>query len=908
MRQLKTPPFDYFVGVESLADLVTRDSRVCVINILGGESRKVTPVSHAYSGGNVVAGVQYGREGALETPIGDIPVLPSVREVVKRGIAFDVGVIYLPPSAVSQAVSELVVYNHDLKRIIIVTEKVSQADSRNIRFLCQEAGVDVVGCNCLGVANVHDHVRIGGALGGDAPEETLRPGSVAIHSNSGNFTTTLAEYLRTEGFGVSTAVSSGKDVTIHFALPEFLRAAGNDPRTRAAALYVEPGGYYEKTALEMVERGDFPFAKPLVVCVTGRWKTGLGRSCGHAGALAGGGDNAEAKESWFDEYFGVPRFDPENPVVSDRGVRVESIQQVPAAMRAVYAHLGLEPDFVSEGDLSLKPWLGDGVCALPPELDLPMVRPPEPYAGRLGAVSRQVGAQFLRRNMRNASGASRLDPKTHVAELHGRRILDLAANGLEQNVYFSLAGIMPEPEDLPGMNLLLNLALELEPGEMDIVRAARGNGALPNAALAAMLAVRGDPRPVRAARGHIRAVIDMIRDFGIDESSVDLPDELDRRIEKELLVDQGPEPDAVTKFLRGEVLRAEKSCTALRICRRVLELADVGGRHVRDLRAFLTASLALCVLWRPMLRKRISRRVVEDSVAYFHAVGRIFACAAVDPDANDAWGRLTGPEPADLGVSFTVNAFRILFGRRPDEVELAEFQYLIGLTLTNGPGTISAKGAKESVSARNDISMAFVGFLANTGLAHGGNGFEAVDYLLGIFAGAETFDPGDPEHGLDLGAMAAAAARDYGEFRAREKASGTMRVKPVPCINHPVFKGRAVNVDPREDFVRGELADRGIANVFLDFYHLLVRELFEQGVTRNVFCVNVDAVLAAIALKLSWGGLADGSLTREKVRDQVFTLFLCGRAIGVSAEIADHRDRGTDMDCRTPQSELEFVL
>lgn len=901
MRQLKTPPFDYFVGVESLAGLVTRDSQVCVINILGAESRKVTPVSHAYSGGNVVAGVQYGREGTLETPLGGIPVLPSVREVMKRGISFDVGVIYLPPTAVSQAVSELVVYNHDLKRIVIVTEKVSQADSRNIRFLCQEAGVDVVGCNCLGVANVHDHVRIGGALGGDSPEETLRPGSVAIHSNSGNFTTTIAEYLRTEGFGVSTAVSSGKDVTIHFALPEFLFAAGNDPRTRAAALYVEPGGYYEKTALEMVERGDFEFDKPLVACVTGRWKTGLGRSCGHAGALAGGGDNAEAKERWFDEYFGVPVFDPENPQVSGRGVRAASIQQVPAAMRAVYAHLGLEPDFAPEGDLSLKPWLGDASCPLPPELDLPMAEPPEPYRERLAAAARQIGAQPLRRNMRNASGASRMDPETHVAELHGRPILELARRGLAENVYFALAGVMPEPGELTAMNLLLNLALDPDPRDEDTVRRARGNGALPNAALAAVLAAQGEPARIAAASGHIRRIIDLIRDFGVTASSDGLPKGLDERIAAGMLGAESAAPVPPEDRLLRWISESGENCPPLRVCRRALELAADAGREVREPRSFTTAAVALCALWRPLLRKRISRRTAHDAPAYIHSIGRVFSCAAAGEEGSARPG-------VDPEADFTVNAFGLLFGRPPAGDELAEFRYLMGLTLTNGPGTISAKGAKESVSARNPVSMAMVGFLANTGLAHGGNGFEAVDYLLGRFADSGLADPGDPDGGPDLAALAAAAARDYGEYRAERKAAGDTRIAPVPCINHPVFKGRAVNVDPREDFVRRELADAGIANVFLDFYHLLVRELFDLGVTRNVFCVNVDAVLACIALKLGWSGLRDGSLTRGKARDLVFGLFLCGRSIGVAAEIADHRDRGSDMDCRTPQSELEFVL
>ena len=48
--------FKYFVGTSSLAQVATREDRVCVLNILGGESSDVTPVGHTYSGGNVVFG------------------------------------------------------------------------------------------------------------------------------------------------------------------------------------------------------------------------------------------------------------------------------------------------------------------------------------------------------------------------------------------------------------------------------------------------------------------------------------------------------------------------------------------------------------------------------------------------------------------------------------------------------------------------------------------------------------------------------------------------------------------------------------------------------------------------------------------------------------------------------------
>lgn len=909
MRQLKTKPFNYYVGVYSLEELVTRDSRVCVVNILGNESRKVTPVSHEYSRGNVVAGVQYGRSGALETGLGDIPVYPSVREVMKHGHAFDVGVIYLPPSAVAQAASELVSYNSDLKRIIIITEKVATRDSRNIRFLCQEAGVDAIGCNCLGVANVWDHVRIGGALGGDKPEETLRPGSIAIHSNSGNFTTTIAEYLRIGGFGISTAVSSGKDVYIHFALPEFLFAAQNDPRTKAIAIYVEPGGYYEQEALRMIQERVFGFNKPIVVCVTGRWKKDLLRSCGHAGALAGSGDDAVSKEGWFDEYFGVPVFDPDRPNVSKRGVRVASIQSIPAAMKAIYDKIDEPADFPPEGDLSLKLWLSDNLLSPPQDLTLPIVRPLAPYDQQLGQINKQIGAQPLRQSMADRSGASRMDPKSQVSELHGRSVIDLSAFSLEENLYFSLAKGMPEPEDLPTVNLLLNLMmLRVEPDEMAVIRRARSNGATPNGYLAAAIAALGNNPLMEKTRLQVRFIIDTIREFGVDDQTKTMPSALDEYVVKHLFTGTTPPADEIADFLLREVKNSRKPCLALRVCQHIIALAESRGLHIRDALEFLLACLVVCIFWTPMLRKRITRQVVEDVPAYFQVIARLFAYAVIDPENNRHWQRLTNEKLSGLTGSFTENAFRILFNRKATEAELLEFKYLVGLTLTNGPGTLSAKGAKESVSARNFISMSFVGFLANTGLAHGGNGFEAVEFLLNAFKSVKLDDPGAVGHGLNLAGLAAQAVKEYAEFKQREKSLGELRAKPIPCINHPVFKGSPVNLDPREDFVRKQFAERGIGNVFHEFYHLLVQELFEQGVTKNVFCVNIDAVLAVIPLKLVWKDLNEGRMTLKQVQDLVFSVFLFGRAIGVAAEIADHRDRGLDLDCRTPQSAVSFVL
>jgi len=353
----QTNPFPYYVGVNSLEEIANKDTRCVVMNLLGGESKGVTPTSHEFSGGNVVAGVQYGKSGGkMETKIGDIPAYGSIKEIIDAGIEFDTGVIYLPPTAVAAAAAELIAQNPKLKKIVVLTEKVSVKDSQFIRAIAQQNKIDVFGGNCLGIGNSWDQVRVGGALGGNNPGESLVKGSVAVYSNSGNFSTTIPEYLKTGGFGTSTVLSSGKDLYIQFAFAEFLYCAENDPRTKAIFCYIEPGGYYEKQALDWVEDGTIKLTKPIVACVIGRWKANLSRAVGHAGAIAGGGDDALAKEKWFDEYFGIGMFDPENPKASKKGVRIESIQDAPLAMTAVYKEIGEEPDYEAFGDLSLKPW------------------------------------------------------------------------------------------------------------------------------------------------------------------------------------------------------------------------------------------------------------------------------------------------------------------------------------------------------------------------------------------------------------------------------------------------------------------------------------------------------------------------------------------------------------------------
>src|SRR5207249_9567112 len=216
-------------------------------------------------------------------------------------------------------------------------------------------------------------------------------------------------------------------------------------------LYVEPGGYYEL---------DANFTKPVIACVVGRWKSKLTRAVGHAGAMAGGADDAATKECWFMEKLGVDGiFSPERPIVSARGAVVTNIAHIPAALTAVMRENGTRPDFASEGSLALKPWFGANQgLTLPREIDLAVVEAAPPYAEQIVALNRQIGAVLPRQNMKDASGASQLDPKTQVASLYGVSMLEAAQHPLEANVNLALVHEVGGPND----EKLLNIAVGAE--------------------------------------------------------------------------------------------------------------------------------------------------------------------------------------------------------------------------------------------------------------------------------------------------------------------------------------------------------------------------------------------------------------------------------------------------------------
>jgi succinyl-CoA synthetase alpha subunit len=897
----------YYVGINSLADLATSEDRVCVLNILGNESKSVTPTSHVYSGGNIVCGTMPGRSGSvLKTELGDIPVYNSVAEILQAGHHFNVAVVYVPPAGVKDAVIEAVRVNPELTKVIILTEKVPLNDARMIRHYCQQQRVDVFGGNCLGIADAYQHVRIGGALGGSHPEESLIPGSVAIYSNSGNFTTTIAVYLSTAGWGTTVSLSSGKDVYIHYAAAEFTHAFHNDERSKAAVMYIEPGGYYEQNLV---------FNKPVITCVVGRWKDRLTKACGHAGAIAGSGDNAAAKERWFMEKFGVDQiFTADNPVCSARGAVVTNIADIPLAMTAVMALNEITPDFEKKGDLSMKCWLADDLGdLLPPALNIQPVTAASPYDEQIKLVNEQIGVIFPRQTMKDASAASMMDPVTQITRLFGISILDVATHAYEDNLVLSLVREYPDDNARALANVLLNAYVNLHDTPMlGAAYAARLAGNSPNTALCAALSIIG-PNMVADARESTKLLLDIFHHHGLSDPCTDGSGVKDINLQAVVkqVIEQSQfgrllaseEDQMATIMLSGIAARNADSV----FIRFLQQLASKTGQFVTA--DAVVAAICCHLAWKPLLHKRLSVTTLSNMPWHF----RIFSAALgasvkVDRQTRTTFG---GVEVAALVKewSYTDTAYLALLAGKPGEEDRFAFSILLGLVASNGPGTISAQGAKGAVSAdgpevpeRVQVNKAYAGFLSHTGYAHGGNGFEAMRFLIGRFRDLGLVDPGDPNHGIDLLELAADYAKQYKTYKTQAKAAGNLSYEKIPCINHPVFKGKEVNFDPREVYVHDLFKSRNSYNIFHEFYHELVKALASYGVSPNVYCVNIDAVIAVILLKMLWQPFVKNEISEQFLEYGAFTTFVYGRLVGEAAEIEDHTTRGRNMDTRTPAS------
>jgi hypothetical protein len=506
--------------------------------------------------------------------------------------------------------------------------------------------------------------------------------------------------------------------------------------------------------------------------------------------------------------------------------------------------------------------------------------------------------------MKDASGASQMDAQTQVTRMHGISMLEAAQYPFEANVSLALLHEPGGENDRHLINVAIGASLNLHGHPaLAAAQAARQAGNAPNSVLASAASVIG-PRYQESARKALRALIDRFaaaglrdgQDEGFDFATVksDAPG---------LLTGNAPDPRAEA-MIAGLEARGAKSAF-------VRYVRTLPGHPTADA---VLAAVAATLAWGPLMRRRVSRLTAESLPWWLRLFGSLIgASVAADQHTVDTF---VGIPMQDVLGHRTLSevACIALLGLQPGPADLFTFQVLVGLLLSNGPGTISAQGAKGAVSAdgpedpeRVQLNKCLTGFLSHTGYTHGGNGYEGIAFLIDQFSNTGLVDPGDPNHGIDLQQLASKYVRSYANYKSDKKSAGSLDIQKIPGVNHPVFKDKPINHDPREVFIRELLDRRGEYNVFHEFYRGLVKSLFDAGVSRNVYCVNVDAVIAALLLKMLWRPYRAGTYPPSALETAAFTMFLYPRMLGCAAEVDDHLNRGRNMDTRTPASQCRFV-
>jgi succinyl-CoA synthetase alpha subunit len=272
--------------------LLGSDTTFIVQGITGREAVNLTRECLDYgTGAKVVGGVTPGRLGR---EVHGVPVFDTVAQAVEHnGGPIDGSVVTVPPAFTKDAVLEAI--EHDVKLIVIVTERIPRSDVAQMVERANEKGARIIGPNCLGVI-VPDVIKMGG-IGGPAKDaaKAYTPGPVGVISRSGGMTTEMSSTLTAAGLGQSTAVSIGGDAIIGQSYAELMPLFEADEQTQAIVIYTEPGGRMEAELAEWVKENDSRL--PIVAFMAGRFMDEMpGMSFGHAGTIVEGKEDTATEK------------------------------------------------------------------------------------------------------------------------------------------------------------------------------------------------------------------------------------------------------------------------------------------------------------------------------------------------------------------------------------------------------------------------------------------------------------------------------------------------------------------------------------------------------------------------------------------------------------------------------------
>jgi len=154
-------------------------------------------------------------------------------------------------------------------------------DQEELRRFVRGAGIRVVGPNCIGIVNTHDHVATSFTSGLEI--DSLIPGAVGLVTQSGGVGNCVLTRTYDRAIGLSYFISSGNELDLEVS--DFVEYFLGDQRTKSIALLLED----LKAPLKFRRVADraLKAGKPIVALKVGRSEKGQQAAASHTGAMSG---------------------------------------------------------------------------------------------------------------------------------------------------------------------------------------------------------------------------------------------------------------------------------------------------------------------------------------------------------------------------------------------------------------------------------------------------------------------------------------------------------------------------------------------------------------------------------------------------------------------------------------------
>ncbi|MFW6334337.1 MAG: acetate--CoA ligase alpha subunit [Desulfosalsimonas sp.] len=197
----------------------------------------------------------------------------------------DMAMIILPPKPALQAVRDCV--EKGVKGIVIVSAGFKEVGGEGaeiedeIALICREAGIPLVGPNCLGVINPHPEIRLNASFSTHLPEH----GNISFSSQSGALCTAVLDFAMSRGYGFSKFISIGNKADVDEF--DLLRYFHKDTETHVIMVYMEELRMRESfiDTIKNITSADRP--TPILVIKSGKTVSGAKAASSHTGSLAG---------------------------------------------------------------------------------------------------------------------------------------------------------------------------------------------------------------------------------------------------------------------------------------------------------------------------------------------------------------------------------------------------------------------------------------------------------------------------------------------------------------------------------------------------------------------------------------------------------------------------------------------